>query len=81
MGLLDGMVVLPDGRLLIATSVGIQLAEPVGKQTDGPRTIVIPHPEQFPRCNYVRISPDGQWMYAAFVKEVQRRRINPDLLR
>ena len=80
-GFLDGMQVLPDGRLLIGTSLGIQLAEPVGRESDGARTIVVPHPSDRPRCNYVRISPDGEWIYACFARDIRRRLINPSLLR
>jgi len=63
-GFLDGMVVLPSGTLLIGTSRGIQLVTPVGEET--PRHIIIPPFGDRPRCNYVRLSPDGKWLYAAF---------------
>ena len=80
-GFLDGMLILPDGRLLIGTALGIQIATPVDQDSDGPRIIVVPRPEDRPRSNYVRISPDGKWLYACFVNDVRRRLINPDLLR
>lgn len=79
-GLLDGMQVLPDGRLLIGTALGIQLVTPYGQETTSPPTIVVPHPHDRPRCNYVRVSPDGQWIYACFAQDIRRRLINPDLL-
>ena len=69
-GLLDGMTPLPDGRLLVATALGLQIlsttAEPV----------LIPNPTKH-RANYVRIlsDPSGQrWIYAAHVKSVLRRK-------
>lgn len=79
-GFLDGMQVLPDGRLLIGTALGIQLVTPHGQVATGPPTIVVPHPHDRPRCNYVRVSPDGQWIYACFAQDIRRRLINPDLL-
>ncbi len=63
-GFLDGMVVLPSGALLIGTSRGIQLVTPVGEEPA--RHIIIPPFGERPRCNYVRLSPDGKWLYAAF---------------
>lgn len=79
-GLLDGMQILPDGRLLIGTSLGIQLAVPAGQESESRRIVIVPHPADRPRCNYVRVSPDGQWIYASFVSDIRRRLINPDLL-
>ena len=80
-GFLDGMQVMPDGRLLIATALGIQLATPIGQTTSGPQLIIAPKPPESPRSNYVRVSPDGKWLYACFVNDVRRRLVNPDLLR
>ena len=79
-GFLDGMQVLPDGRLLIGTALGIQLVTPYGQDTNNPATIVVPPPHDRPRCNYVRVSPNGQWIYACFAKDIRRRLINPGLL-
>lgn len=69
-GLLDGMTPLPDGRLLVATALGLQIlasdAEPV----------LIPNPTSF-RANYVRLVTDAKgtrWIYAAHEKAVIRRR-------
>lgn len=80
-GFLDGMQLIPDGRLLIGTALGIQLVAPVGQDREGPQHIVVPKPQDRLRCNYVRISPDQKWIYACFVTDVRRRLINPDLLR
>ncbi len=74
LGRLDGMQPLKDGRLLIGTALGIQIAPGVGEEGTQP-LIVIPSPENRPRCNYARISPDGQWLYAAFAKDILRRRV------
>jgi len=74
-GKLDGMEVLADGRLLSGTVLGTQIAAPVG----GAGThIVIPSPEGRPRCNYVRISPDGAWLYSAYAADLLRRRLKAD---
>ncbi|WP_157473562.1 SMP-30/gluconolactonase/LRE family protein [Lentisphaera araneosa] len=73
-GLLDGMQVLPNGKLVAGTALGIQIVEPHSKDKRG-SIILIPSPVQDSRCNYVRISPDGKWLYGCFVKEVRRRRI------
>ena len=69
-GLLDGMLPLGDGRLLVATALGLQIlskdAEPV----------LIPNPTG-KRANYVRIltDPGGQrWIYAVHENSVLRRR-------
>src|SRR5687768_17108186 len=53
-GKLDGMLVLPDGRLLSGTALGTQIAQPVGSRTNAPLLIVVPSPGGRPRCNYVR---------------------------
>jgi len=69
-GLLDGMTPLPDGRLLVATALGLQILA-----TDAD-PILIPNPTSH-RANYVRLitSPDGQrWIYAAHEKSVIRRK-------
>lgn len=77
LGRLDGMQPLEDRRLLIGTALGIQVAPPVGKEGSSP-LIVVPSPDNRPRCNYARISPDGQWLYAAFAKDILRRKVNKD---
>jgi sugar lactone lactonase YvrE len=76
-GSLDGMMVLPDGRLLVGTQLGIQFLPPEG--TSGMR-IVIPPPENRRRCNYVRVSPDG-YLYAAFAGDMLRRKLRTDFLK
>ncbi len=76
MGRLDGMLVLANGRLLIGTALGTQIAPRIsGAQA---RHIVIPSPEGRTRNNYVRISPDGAWMYTAYTTEILRRRLRAD---
>jgi hypothetical protein len=65
---------LKDGRLLIGTALGIQIAPRLGEEGVHP-LIVVPSPDNRPRCNYARISPDGQWLYAAFAKDILRRRV------
>ena len=72
-GKLDGLEVLPGGRLLIGTVLGIQMAHPA--EDEIPPT-VIPSPGDRPRCNYVRLSPDGLYLYAAFGKDILRRKID-----
>ena len=74
LGRLDGMQPLKDGRLLIGTALGIQIAPRLGEEGEHP-LIVVPSPDNRPRCNYARISPDGQWLYAAFAKDILRRRV------
>ena len=74
-GQLDGMVVLPSGNLLIGTSRGIQLVPPIdAKDANGPviQPVVVPPFGARPRCNYVRLSPDGKWLYAAFKDDIVR---------
>ena len=73
-GLLDGMQVLPNGKLISGTALGIQIVDPHGSESRG-SSIIIPHPENADRCNNVKISPDGKWLYACFVKDVLRRRL------
>jgi len=75
-GHLDGMMPLADGRLLIGTKLGIQIASPQGTVKPEP-PIIIPIPNNLPRCNYVRLSPDGKWLYAAHAKTVLRRALDP----
>ncbi len=77
MGKLDGMVALADGRLLIGTASGTQIAPPFAS-AGAARLIVIPSPESRPRNNYVRLSPDRNWLYTAYAADVLRRRIRPD---
>lgn len=73
-GHLDGMLVLPCGWLLSGTARGIQCVPPVGDKS-GAKPIVVPPFGERPRCNYVRVSPDGQWLYAAFAKDIVRLRM------
>lgn len=75
-GTLDGMLPLPDGRLLSGTSLGAQIAPPLHAGADAAdQHIVIPSPEGRPRCNYVRISPDRKWLYTAYRDDLLRRRL------
>lgn len=76
-GRLDGMMVLPDGRLLIGTALGTQIAPPISA-AGGARHVVIPSPGARPRNNYVRLSPDGAWMYTAYAADLLRRRLRAD---
>ena len=41
----------------------------------GAKPIVVPPFGERPRCNYVRLSPDGRWLYAAFAKDIVRLRV------
>jgi gluconolactonase len=76
-GRLDGMVALADDRLLIGTTLGTQIAPRISA-VGSARHVVIPSPAGRPRNNYVRISPDGVWMYTAYAADVLRRRLRPD---
>ncbi len=78
-GKLDGMQVLPDGRLVAGTALGIQIAVPFDQAKTSRPLIHHPDPENGSRCNYVRISPDGKWLYACFVNDVRRRLISTGL--
>ena len=72
-GLLDGMMPLPDGRLLAATALGLQI---LARDAEA---VVLPNPTGH-RANYVRAitGADGtRWLYAAHVKSVHRRRLAP----
>ena len=77
LGRLDGMQPLSGDRLLIGTALGIQIVFPAGKEGSGP-LMLVPSPDGRPRCNYARISPDGMWLYAAFAKDILRRRVKKD---
>ncbi len=77
-GRLDGMMVLPDGRLLIGTALGTQAAPPVGAPASAPKHMVIPSPSNRSRNNYVRISPDRKWIYTAYALDMLRRELRPD---
>jgi sugar lactone lactonase YvrE len=69
-GLLDGMTPLRDGRLLVATALGLQIL------STGAEPVVLPNPTD-QRANYVRIITDSagvRWIYAAHVKTVLRRK-------
>ena len=79
-GKLDGMIVLPDGRLVCGTALGTQITWPEGNANTSNSLIVIPSPGGRPRCNYVRLSPDGAWMYAAYKDDVLRRRLLPSFV-
>lgn len=68
-GLIDGMTPLADGRLLVATAMGLQIVSP------STPPILIPNPTPH-RANYVRITTDAEgkrWMYVAHVKTLLRR--------
>lgn len=75
LGRLDGMEVLPDGRLLSGTALGTQIAPPIYAGSGAQPLIIIPSPDGRPRCNYARISPDNKWLYAAYAKDLLRRRL------
>ena len=69
-GLLDGMTPLADGRLLVATALGLQVL------SAGAEPLVLPNPTSH-RANYVRLITDPaglRWIYAAHEKSVLRRR-------
>jgi sugar lactone lactonase YvrE len=69
-GLIDGMTPLADGRLLVATALGLQVLA-----SDGTAQLISNPTDQ--RANYVRLVTDasgGRWIYAAYVKSVLRRR-------
>lgn len=74
-GKLDGMMVLPDGRLLSGTSLGTQIVPPVFASSKSGPHLIVPSPEGRPRCNYARVSPDRQWLYTAYRYDLLRRRI------
>lgn len=68
-GLLDGMTPLADGRLIVATALGIQILQPGGGAQ------LLPNPTTH-RANYVRLVTDPKgvrWIYAAHEKSVLRR--------
>lgn len=69
-GLIDGMTPLADGRLLVATALGLQVLA-----SDGTAQLISNPTDQ--RANYVRLVTDAagdRWIYAAYVKSVLRRR-------
>ena len=76
-GRLDGMLTLADGRLLIGTTLGTQVAPAIAAVQSAP-PVVIPSPQGRPRNNYVRLSPDGAWMYTAYAADILRRRLRAD---
>ncbi len=80
-GMLDGMVVMPSGNLLIGTARGIQLVPPLSSKSADFKAIVIPPFGDRPRCNYVRLSPDGQWLYAAFRADIVRLPVRKGAIR
>jgi len=68
-GLIDGMTPLADGRLLVATALGLQLLS-----VSAP-PVLIPNPTPH-RANYVRFVTDAsgqRWLYVAHVKCLLRR--------
>ena len=73
-GRLDGMLTLADGRLLIGTALGTQIAPAIGA-IGSARHLVIPSPQGRSRNNYVRLSPDGAWMYTAYAADILRRKV------
>lgn len=77
-GRLDGMMVLADGRLLVGTALGTQVAPPVSASAGSAPLLVIPSPQGRARCNYARVSPDHAWLYTAYALDLLRRRLNPD---
>jgi gluconolactonase len=77
-GRLDGMMTLADGRLLIGTTLGTQIAPAIGTAAGAARHLVIPSPQGRPRNNYVRISPDRTWIYTAYAADILRRRLRAD---
>lgn len=74
-GRLDGMQILANGKLIIGTALGIQIVPPFGQESKGSK-IIIPHPENGLRCNNVKISPDGKWLYACFINGIYRRQLS-----
>lgn len=80
-GFLDGMMVLPDGRLLSGTSLGTQIVPPVSASDEAGLHLIVPSPEGRPRCNYARISPCQEWLYTAYRADLLRRRIAPGLVK
>jgi len=79
-GRLDGMQVLEDRTLLIGTQLGLQVAWPL-EEGKPARSRLIPADKERPRCNYVRLSPDRQWLYAAYVEAVLRCPLEPAWLK
>ena len=77
-GSLDGMMVHVDGRILAGTNLGVQIASPLAAGEPLTPPIVIPIPDDLPRANYVRTSPDGRWLYVAHAKAILRRELDPD---
>lgn len=80
-GKLDGLMTLPDGRLLIGTALGLQIAPPLSAPGDAGRLVIVPSPQGRPRNNYVRLSPDGAWLYEAHALDLLRRRLRPEFAR
>lgn len=78
-GYLDGMIVLPSNKLIIGTVKGIQFSDSMEALTEW--GIIIPPFGDRPRCNYVRLSPDGRWHYAAFQHDLLKLRLkNTDFI-
>ena len=72
------MMVHVDGRILAGTNLGVQIASPLAAGEPLTSPIVIPIPDDLPRANYVRTSPDGRWLYVAHAKAILRRELDPD---
>jgi hypothetical protein len=68
---------LADGRLLVGTTLGTQIAPAIAAVGPAPH-VVIPSPQGRPRNNYVRLSPDGEWIYTAYAADILRRRLRAD---
>ena len=77
-GKLDGLITLADGRLLIGTALGLQIVPPESASSGAGRLVIVPSPQGRPRNNYVRISPDGAWLYEAHALDLLRRRLRPE---
>ena len=80
-GKLDGLMTLPDGRLLIGTALGLQIVPPGSAPDGASRLVIVPSPQGRPRNNYVRVSPDGAWLYEAHALDLLRRRLRPEFAR
>ncbi|NIP96457.1 MAG: SMP-30/gluconolactonase/LRE family protein [Akkermansiaceae bacterium] len=80
-GHLDGMMIHHDGRVLSGTKLGLQVAPPADDKAPQGKSVVVPIPDNLPRCNYVRISPDHKWLYAAHAKAILRRELDPAFAR
>ena len=80
-GKLDGLMTLPDGRLLIGTALGLQIVSPGSTPGSAGGMLIVPPPQGRARNNYVRLSPDGEWLYEAHAVDLLRRRLRPEFAR